>query len=156
MGSHTSRWAAVNALYYEWTGDGQAREDGFRSLNYATYFAGEDGRISCCGLGFNGPYWFSDGYADYLRHFNWVMASIPDLAPVGQDHLLRSSSVVQQVSYAPREVRYRTFDRQGTEVLRLSFRPAAREGVVVEALAGGDFVVRVRREGTREAVLRGE
>ena len=35
----TSAWGAINAMYFERTGDGQAREDAFRSLNYATYFA---------------------------------------------------------------------------------------------------------------------
>ena len=67
VGSHTSRWAALNALYYEKTGDLQAREDAVRSLNYATYFTLSDGRVSCCGEGFGGQFWFSDGYADYLR-----------------------------------------------------------------------------------------
>src|SRR5581483_1667404 len=50
LASDTSRWAAINAMYYERTGDGQAREDAFRSLNYETYFADDEGRIACCGL----------------------------------------------------------------------------------------------------------
>jgi hypothetical protein len=159
LGSDTSRWAAINALYYEKTGDGQAREDAFRSLNYATYFADADGKISCCGQGFGGPYWFSDGYSDYLRHFNWVMGAIPELAPTGESHLLRSSSVVQRVQYAEHSIRYKTFDAAATDVLRLSFKleriaaggvalaernDLSEEGFTVQALAGGDFVVRVR------------
>jgi hypothetical protein len=31
LGSDTSRGGATNAMYYEMTGDGQAREDAFRS-----------------------------------------------------------------------------------------------------------------------------
>ena len=46
----TSQWGAINAMYFEKTRDGQAREDAFRSLNYATYFAQSDGKIHCCGL----------------------------------------------------------------------------------------------------------
>ena len=44
QGDHTARWAAINAMFFEKTRDGQAREDAFRSLNYATYFAGSDGK----------------------------------------------------------------------------------------------------------------
>lgn len=165
LGSDTSRWAAINAMYYEKTGDAAAREDAFRSLNYATYFAASDGKISCCGQGFGGQYWFSDGYSDYLRHFNWAMGAIPEFAPKGEDHLLRSSSVVEKVSYEHRKVDYRTFDNAATEVLRLSFRPARvvaggkpvaerqdlqEEGYTVRSLEGGDYVVRVRHSSSNE------
>ncbi len=171
VGSDTSRWAAINAMYSEKTGDGQARQDAFRSLNYATYFAGSDGRVSCCGLGFDGQYWFSDGYADYLRHFNWAMGAIPELAPVGENHLLRSTSVVQKVSYAGRNLKYRTFDNAATEVLRLNFRPARitsgdialteradlkDEGYTLQALSGGDIVVRVRHTKSNEISVAGK
>jgi hypothetical protein len=158
-GSDTSRWAAINALYYEKTLDGQAREDAFRSLNYATYFAADDGKISCCGQGFEGQYWFSDGYSDYLRHFNWVMGAIPDLAPIGEDHLLRSSSVVRMVKYAKQALDYSTFDSAATEVLRLTYNPRhvtsggfalsrqqdrSLPGYTVQPVDGGDYVVRIR------------
>jgi len=56
LGSYTSRWGAINAMYYERTGDAQSKESAFRALNCATYFAGSDGRISCCGQGFGGQY----------------------------------------------------------------------------------------------------
>jgi hypothetical protein len=46
-------------------------------------------------------FWFSDGYADYIRHFLAGMASVPEWSPPGEDHLLRSSSMVGKVSYAP-------------------------------------------------------
>ena len=168
LSSHTSRWAAVNALYYERTGDAQAREDAIRSLNYATYFTGSDGRISCCGKDFGGQYWFSDGYSDYLRHFNWAMGAIPELAPVGQNHVLRSTSVVQKVNYNSQKVQYRTFGASASEVLRLNFRPknvtagsAAiqernnlnEEGFTVKALSGGDYVVRVRHANSGEITI---
>ena len=48
QGDHTARWAAINALFFEKTRDGQAREDAYRSLNYATYFAGADGMEIAC------------------------------------------------------------------------------------------------------------
>ena len=94
-------------MYYEKTGDGTARENAFRSLNYATYFADSEGKIACCGVGASSNlYWFEDGYADAGRSFTWAMGAIPEFAPVAQDHVLRSSSVVQKVKYATRRVEY--------------------------------------------------
>ncbi len=159
LGSDTSRWAAVNAIYHAKTGDQPAEEDAFRSLNYATYFAASDGRVSCCGEAFGGiQYWFSDGYADYLRSFNWAMAALPGLAPDGQSHLLGSTSVVQRVTYDHRGISYRTFDRDATEVLRLTFRPRSvtagghafprratghGDSYTVESIGRRSFVVRL-------------
>lgn len=156
LGSDTSRWAAIAAMYAEKTGDGQAREEAFRSLNYSTYYALEDGRISCCGARFGTEFWFSDGYSDYMRHFHWAMGAVPEWAPMGQNHLLRSSSVIRDVEYGARRVRYAAFDPAGKDVLRLNFKPAAVEGgtFTAEALGGGDFVVRVTRAGSKSVVVR--
>jgi len=170
QGDHTARWAAINAMFFEKTGDGQAREDAFRSLNYATYFAGSDGKIACCGADYHDPFWFSDGYADYMRHFEWAMGAVPEFAPIGEDHLLRSSSVVQKVRYSARRIDYRTFDPAATEVLRLSFKPSrvtaggvtlaqqhdSREnGYTVQPLSGGDWIVRIRHTTSGEISLGG-
>jgi hypothetical protein len=170
QGDHTARWAAINALFFEKTHDGQAREDAFRSLNYATYFAGTDGRIACCGVDYNNVYWFSDGYADYMRHFQWAMGAVPEFAPAGANHLLRSSSVVQKVKYGARSVEYRTFDASAVEVMRLKFKPsrvtaggvALQEqkdtrsaGFTLRSLPGGDWVVRVRHANSGEMYVGG-
>jgi hypothetical protein len=170
LGSDTSRWAAVNALYAARTGDKGSRERAFRALNYATYFTDDDGRVACCGDDFDNPYWFDDGYADYSRNFSWAMGALPDLAPRGRDHLLSSTSVVQQVDYAARRLDYRTFHANGTETLRLSFRPRVvtadgqslalrsrldQAGYGVTPLRGGDVVVRVRRDAARDVVISG-
>jgi len=164
LGSTTSRWAAVNALLYVRTGDPRARELAVRSLNYATYFAASDGRISCCGRRGYNVYWFSDGYGDFLRSFSWAMSAMPELAPKGQDHLLGSTSIVQTVGYRPQHVEYWTFDRHTVDVLRLSYRPRQvqadgstlvarddllREGYVVQPLDGGDYVIRIRHDNAR-------
>jgi len=170
LGSDTSRWAAINAMYFELTGDGQAREDAFRSLNYSTYFAGDDGKVSCCGRGFGDPYWFSDGYGDYLRHFNWAMGALPEFAPQGENHLLRSTSIVQKITYGARSVAYATFDPAATEVLHLNFKPGrvasgttamverndlTEQGYTVRPLPGGDYVVRVKHATSREISITG-
>lgn len=162
LASDTSRWAAINALYYEKTGDAQAREDAFRSLNYATYFCDSEGKIACCGLDYADSYWFDDGYADYLRHFLWAMGAMPELAPLDQNHLLRSSSVVTKVKYQKKSIDYRTFDAEATEVLRLNHAPTRvklggndlprvegldRDGYSVRKLSAGGFAIRVRHSG---------
>jgi hypothetical protein len=167
--SATARWAAVNALLYARTGDPAAREAAFRSLNYATYFARTDGRITCCGRrAGKGNYWFNAGYAGYLRSFTTAMAAIPELAPEHRNHLLGSTSVVQAVSYAVGSLAYRTFDARGTEVLRLTSRPRrvvadgrplplrddlSAEGYAVQPLAVGDVVIRIRREAARSVEI---
>ena len=168
LGSTTSRWAAVNALFHARTGDVRARRLAIRSLNYATYFVAQRGRISCCGQRRHNTYWFSDGYGDYLRSFNWAMAALPELAPKGESHPLGSSSVVQAVDYGVRRLAYRTFDERSVEVFRLDFRPGRvlageallreradleAEGYVVRQLGGGDYSVRVRHDRAHRVEL---
>ena len=169
LSCRTAQWGAINAMFFEKTRDGQARENAFRSLNYATYFAESDGKIQAAGEQYV-DIWFEDGYADAGRSFTWAMGAVPEFAPVGQNHLLRSSSVVQAVKYGDRSISYRTFDQAGTAVLRLNFKPAqvtaggkplkehsdlAGPGYTVQALEGSDYVVRLRYEGAGEIAVTG-
>ncbi len=170
LGSDTSRWAALNAMYYEKTRDAQAREDAYRSLSYATYFSDAEGRVSCCGVYFDKAYWFDDGYGDYIRNFLWAMGAIPEFAPYGQDHLLRSTSVVTDVQYGQRSLNYKTFRPAATEVLRLSYLPkqirvgdktiAVRndlkgEGYTVTPLHDGDYIIRICHVGSETVHIAG-
>jgi len=170
QGSHGGRWAAINAIYASLTGDEQAREDAFRSMNYATYFSDSEGKIACCGVDYHHPYWFSDGYADYLRHLNWIMGALPDLAPISENHILRSTSVVQKVTYKPQHLSYATFDDSGTEVLRLNYKPKQimagsaklelstndhQAGYTIRPGSGGDYILQIRRQGAREITVEG-
>ena len=59
--------------------------------------------------------WFSDGYGDYIRHFLAGMASVPEWAPAGQSHVLRSSSVITNVKYESQELSYVAFDADGSK-----------------------------------------
>ena len=123
MGSHTSRYAAVNALLYERTGDPGAKEKAYRALNWASYQNRSDGITVDCNP-FPNQVWFTDSFGDYARHFMIALGAVPEWAPPGEDHLLRSSSVVQSVAYSSGRVEYQTFDAAAQEVLRLSFAPA--------------------------------
>jgi pimeloyl-ACP methyl ester carboxylesterase len=156
LGSTTSRWAAAIAALAARLDDDEARETAVRSLNYSTYFEAGHGLISCCGRRSQNTFWFSDGYADYLRSFNWAMAELPELAPKHRNHLLGSSSVVQAVSYGRRAVAYRTFDDDAVDVLRLAFRPShVSGGTFAVEPRDGDFVVRVQHAGSRRIRVSG-
>jgi hypothetical protein len=163
MGSHTARFASILALWYEKTGDTAARDTAFRSFNWASYMCDRRGVVRV------GPVetslWFSDGYADYIRHFMAGLGSVPEWAPDAEDHLLRSTSIVPEVSYASGEVRYRAFDESGEEVLRLASTPtsvvaertplprtAEGAGWTYDATRG---VLRVRRAGARTVTIAG-
>ena len=88
------------------------------------------------------PVWLTDGYGDYVRHFLWAMAAAPETAPRDEEHILSSTSVIQEVDYAPipdkyygddlgntdhKTIRvfYKTYDKSGTEQLRLSEKPSS-------------------------------
>ena len=88
----------------------------------------------------------------------------------GRIAVLRSSTVIQKATYGPKRVSYHTFDADGTEVLRLNFRPsrvsagevALEErkdlkdvGYTLEVSGQSDFVVRLRHQGAREVVIEG-
>jgi hypothetical protein len=167
MGSHTARYGATSARWFEATGDRAARAVAARSLNWATYTCGVDGVVAV-GQDAEQGWWFSDGYGDYIRHFIVAMSAVPEWAPRGENHLLRASSPVTDVQYAPRRVTYETFDADATETLRLVSRPASievagqglreraeldSEGYVTRRLGGGGVVVRVRHRARGPVVI---
>lgn len=121
MASHTARYASIQALLFERTGDPRHKEEAFRHFNWATYSTAENGVVSV-GPRWTGTWW-SDGYGDYIRHYFEGMAAIPEWAPAGENHLLRTSSVVQEIHYEAAAIRFRTFDPEGRERLRLKSRP---------------------------------
>ncbi|MCE9612824.1 MAG: hypothetical protein K8T26_01020 [Lentisphaerae bacterium] len=122
MGSHTARYGAACALFFERTGDPYYKEQATRFLNYATYMTLEDGFVA---VGPNWPgAWWSDGYTDYVRHFIDAMGAVPEWAPASENHLLRSSSVVQQIRYAADSITLTTFDANADLVFRLTAQPA--------------------------------
>ncbi len=125
MGSHTARYASLCAAWAKASGEDEYREKAIRSFNWATYMANEDGTVN---VGIDRPdyynqCWFTDGYFDYVPHFLDGMAALPALALSTTDHLLSSTSLVQDIQYKPLAVNYRTYDEQAHETLRLTFLP---------------------------------
>lgn len=122
LGSHTARWASINALLYEKTGNLANKEAAYRAFNYATYHERADG-VVLYAFTDTSSVWYSDGYGDFIRHFMWGMGSVPEWSPAGEDHLLKSSSVVKTIFYTPGNISYTTFDASSQEKFRLSFTP---------------------------------
>jgi hypothetical protein len=86
-----------------------------RRLNWATYSVADDGRNRYP----HDDIWLTDGYGDYVRHYLRAMASMPELAPDDQNHLLRTSSVIQKIEYATGAITYRKFDLRSEERFKL-------------------------------------
>ena len=89
MGSHTARYAAVNALLYEATGSTASRDKAYRAFNWASYITWPDGHNNT-GEGYSGI-WFTDGYGDTVRNFMIGLGAVPEWSPNGEAHLTRST-----------------------------------------------------------------
>jgi len=145
MGSHTARYASLCALWANASGDLDYQERAIRSFNWATYMANADGTVT---VGIDRPdyynqCWFTDGYFDYVTHFLDGMAALPELAPFALDHLLSSTSIVRDISYAARSIRYYTFDERASEMLRLTFQPTS-------VRSGGELLSEIIEPGSKQ------
>ena len=103
-----------------------------------------------------------------------ALAWLPrEFGPNRENHIMRSTSVVQDVSYGKGRIAYRSFDApRGTEdVLRLSFRPTSIQadhhplkersnrdetGFTVDPLPNGDCIVTIRRDGRKSVLIEGD
>jgi len=131
--SHTSRHASVELRYCEITGINVRKEQAIRRLNWATYMVDTDGKNRYP----RDDIWLTDGYGDYLRHYLRAMAAQPELAPNDQNHLLRTSSVIQSISYSGNTITYTKFDARSKERLKLGeWAPAHVRGGAMKWNAG--------------------
>jgi len=121
MGSHTARYASVCAMWYALGNPEWYKIEALENFNFATYCTSKTGFVSV------GPdwlaAWFSDGYSDYIKHFMDGLAAVPEWAPARENHLLGSSGIVQKINYNEKEIKYRNFHPESTEVLRLKRIP---------------------------------
>jgi hypothetical protein len=117
--SHTSREASAELQYATLSGDTMRVTNAIRQLNWATYMVDIDGKNRYP----QDENWLTDGYGDYVRHFLRAMAAMPELAPSDENHLLLSTSVIQNIEYGE-TIHYNTWSTEGTEVLRLTKKPS--------------------------------
>ncbi len=176
--SHSSRQAADELLYVSLSGDKSYYENAVRELNWATYMVDFDGKNRFPG---DEP-WLTDGYGDYVRHYLRAMDAIPSLAPPDEDHIISSTSIIQQADYegslkkffglnfenvdsSQVKLFYRTFDLSGTEKITLRKKPVAvlldnkpmlenkdGEGYEWSLLPSGGLLV-IRRENGSKVIL---
>ncbi|MGO8700932.1 MAG: malectin domain-containing carbohydrate-binding protein [Limisphaerales bacterium] len=103
-----------------------------------------------------------------------ALAWLPrEFGPNRENHIMRSTSVVQDVSYGKGRITYHSFDapRDTEDVLRLSFRPTSiqadhrqlketpdreRNGFTVDPLPNGDCIVTIRRDGRKSVLIEGD
>jgi len=150
--SHSARQAADELLYSFLTGDTSLHTNAVHELNWATYAVDFDGK-NCFPT--DEP-WLTDGYGDYVRHYLRAMAVYPVLAPP-EDHILSSTSVIQQADYKGHfkkylsvefdkpdtsmvRIYYRSFDSDGTEIIRLKAKPSEvlLNGIPLHEVASGE------------------
>jgi len=134
--SHTSREAATELAYVALSGDSSRKTNAIRQLNWASYCVDTDGKNNYP----RDEVWLTDGYGDFVRHYLRAMAAVPDLAPGDEDHILSSTSVVNQADYAPDlnkslnadvpfqditkvRIYYRVFDQASVEKIRMAHKP---------------------------------
>ena len=168
--------APALAEYAERTGSTWARELAFRQLVLATYDAHDTGVSEDNidgGVVVNGD-WFNIAHPLPLR---WILTAIgwlpEELGASRENHLLRSSAVVNSVVYGDGRIAYTTFDAPAptVELLRLAFEPKAVQadgqrlkrrsdlkanGYTVKRLANGDTLVQVRHDGAKRLLLLGK
>jgi hypothetical protein len=177
--SHSARQAADELLYTSLSGDSSFYNNAVRELNWATYMVDFDGKNR---FPQDEP-WLTDGYGDYIRHFLRAMDAAPALTAPGEDHIISSTSVIQQADYeghlkkfiflnfdnadsASVLLFYRTFDSTGIERIKLRKKPTAvwvEAHPIAEALTGGGYswtplengggLLIVRRENGRKVLL---
>jgi len=135
--SHTARQAAAQLQYATLSGDTSYKENAIRQLNWATYMVDIDGKNRYP----QDDIWLTDGYGDYVRHYLRAMAALPSLAVCNEEHILSSTSVIQQADYkfntnkgfeaafkkptaTQASLFYRTYDLAGKEVIFLLKKPS--------------------------------
>ncbi len=152
--------------------DPWAKEIGRRMMLMATYDSEENGVVKDGLLGQS----VATGEWSNLAH-PWPLCQSMDamgwlpkeLGPNRENHIMRSSSVVNAVQYEPGKIVYSTFDAQSPaiDVLRLSFVPASVKdleerkdldgnGYMVEKLSNGDAIVSIRHDRIRNIVVEGK
>ena len=162
MDYQTARYAAECARWFAISGDEQYKEKAYRALNWVTYCSDSSGQAveSPVSKPFIASNWWSDEYGEGPRMFYHVFAAIPEWAPPGQNHILYSAGVLVNVQYCDHKIQYASTDNDGTEFLRVAFKPGRvtingksvaadadmpGERCVIKELGNGDYAITVHR-----------
>jgi len=169
MDYQTARYGAECARWYAVSGDEAYKEKAYRALNWVTYCNNPVGQAFESPVSKHISNWWSDCYGECPRMFYPAFAGVPEWAPPGENHILYSTGVLKNVSYAAAKVQYTPADAAGTEYLRVAFRPASitvqgsklalhtdlsSQGYTQRDLGRGDYAVIIRRVRMGDVVLK--
>jgi hypothetical protein len=155
--------------------DDRILEIGRRMMIMATYDSHENGVVYDGLLGHpvaTGE-WSNLAHPWPLCQVMEAMAWAPEtFGPKRENHIMRSTSVVNHVVYAKNKVEYSTFDApdKTVDILRLAFEPTqvtadgrilkklsslTQNGFLIKPLPDGDFIVKIRHDGAKNIVVIG-
>jgi hypothetical protein len=168
MEYQTARYAAACARWYAVSGDESFREKAYRSLNWVTYCN------DSAGMAFESPVskgilsWWSDCYGECPRMFYQAFAGVPEWAPPHENHILYSEDILREVQYNEGQVVYTASSENGTEYLRLAFKPSEItvngagisensdlkfETYSCRNLGNGDFAIKIKHKEAGKIVI---
>ncbi|MEN6429178.1 MAG: malectin domain-containing carbohydrate-binding protein [Phycisphaerales bacterium] len=174
--SYNQYTAGPTLLHYATLADDDLLyEVGRRMMIMATYDTHENGVVwdGLTGRAVATGEWSNLAHPWPLCQTLEAMKWTPELfGPRRENHIVRSSSVVNRVVYEKNRVSYSTFDAPSKtrEVLRLAFEPASvtadgkalaqrpdlkANGFAVQKLPQGDYLVEVRHDGATAVVVVG-
>jgi hypothetical protein len=117
--------------------------------------------------------WFNGTHPSALHWLLMTMGWMPEImGPARENHVVRSTAVVNSIVYGKGSILYSTFDAPANTVdtMRLAFEPTritadgaalgkrsdlAANGYTSRALPNGDFIIKVRHDGARRISLEG-
>lgn len=163
------------AQYGVEAGDEWALEMARRQLILATYDVHDTGVVedNIFGGGIAADGWMNGAVPSALKWVLRTMGWLPELMGASREnHIMRTTAMVNAVTYDKGRVSYSTFDAPPNTlgVLRLAFEPTSvsadgkalskREnlsvnGYTVKALPVGDYIVSVRHDGARSVMVQG-
>jgi hypothetical protein len=161
--------APAFAQYAVETGDAWMRELAYRQMVLQTYDIHETGVSEDNidgGTIVNGA-WFNIAHPLPLRFMLAAIGWLPEEVGAScENHIVRSTAVVNSVIYGKGRIEYTTFDapENTTEVLRLAFAPKQitadgrrlDHGYTVKKLPNGDAIVTIRHDGAKRVVITGD
>lgn len=165
--SHTARHASVKAQYAAIKNDEEMKDEAYRLFNWATYAVQpETGFVLFSANNLNNPQiWYTDGHADYIRHFMFGLSEFPDWAPVGESHLVKTSGIVTSINYTSTDINYTVYSALNDpfiDTFRINFVPSEiigdltplslrtdllNPGYTLTSLGGGDYILKIQHTG---------
>jgi hypothetical protein len=118
--------------------------------------------------------WFIAAHPSMLEWTLQAIGWLPDITgPARENHILRSTAVVNHVDYSVGAISYSTFDAppKTIDMLRLAFKPETitsdgqslnevsdlgANGFSLKALESGDYIATIRHDGLKEIVIKGK